>query len=194
MSDSCNPMDCSLPGSSVHGILQARILEWFVISFSKGSSQSRNWTWVSCITGRFFTNWAMRILTEHFLQGWTTADKLPLIFSLGNVLISPSFLQDILLDTEFLVDNFLLSALIYVILLPVDLRDYEKKSAYTLFEDPLYVMSCFSCAIFKICSLFLSFASLAWCAWWESLCTYPIEFVELHGCVGLCPLISPLIF
>ena len=33
-----DPMDCSLPGSSVHGILQARILEWFAISFSKGSS------------------------------------------------------------------------------------------------------------------------------------------------------------
>ena len=39
-------MDCSLPGSSVHGILQARILEWIVISFSKGSSQPRDWTWV----------------------------------------------------------------------------------------------------------------------------------------------------
>ena len=44
MSDSCDPMDCSLPGSSVHGILQARILEWVAISFSRGSSQPRNWT------------------------------------------------------------------------------------------------------------------------------------------------------
>ena len=40
-------MDCSLPGSSVHGIFQARILEWVAISFSRGSSQSRDWTWVS---------------------------------------------------------------------------------------------------------------------------------------------------
>ena len=38
----CNPMDCSLPGSSVHGILQARILEWAAISFSRGSSRSRD--------------------------------------------------------------------------------------------------------------------------------------------------------
>ena len=38
MPDVCNPMDCSLPGSSVHGILQARILEWFAISFSGGSN------------------------------------------------------------------------------------------------------------------------------------------------------------
>ena len=53
-------MDCSLPGSSVHGILQARILEWVAISFSKGSSQRRNRTQVSFIAGRFFTTWAMR--------------------------------------------------------------------------------------------------------------------------------------
>ena len=51
----CDSMDCSLPGSSVRGILQARILEWVAISFSRGSSQPRDWTHVSSITGRFFT-------------------------------------------------------------------------------------------------------------------------------------------
>ena len=56
----CHPMDCSPPGSFVHRILQARILEWFAISFSKGSSGPRDWIWVSCIAGRFFTNWAIR--------------------------------------------------------------------------------------------------------------------------------------
>ena len=45
----CNPTDCSLPGSSVHGILPARILEWVAISYSKGSSQPTDWTWMSCI-------------------------------------------------------------------------------------------------------------------------------------------------
>ena len=60
MSNSCDPMDCGLPGCSVHGIFQARILEWIAISFSRGSSQPRNWTRVSCIAGIFFTNWAMR--------------------------------------------------------------------------------------------------------------------------------------
>ena len=50
----CNPMDCSLPGSSVHGIFQARILEWVVISFSRRSSQHRDWTQVSRIVGRHF--------------------------------------------------------------------------------------------------------------------------------------------
>ena len=48
-------MDCSLPGSSVHGIFQARILQWVAISFSRGSSRPRDWTWVSCTAGRLFT-------------------------------------------------------------------------------------------------------------------------------------------
>ena len=52
-------MDCSPPGSSVHRIFQARILEWIAVSFSR-SSLPRNWTQVSCIAGRFFTDWAMR--------------------------------------------------------------------------------------------------------------------------------------
>ena len=56
----CDPMDCSLPGSSVHGILQARILAWVAISSSRGFSQHRNWTQVSCIAGGFFTIWATR--------------------------------------------------------------------------------------------------------------------------------------
>ena len=56
----CNPMNCSLPGSSIHGILQARILEWVAISFSKGSSRPRNRTKVSHIAGRRFTLWATR--------------------------------------------------------------------------------------------------------------------------------------
>ena len=56
----CDPMNCSLPGSSVHGILQARILEWVAIPFSSGSSHPRERTWVPCISGRFFTVWAAR--------------------------------------------------------------------------------------------------------------------------------------
>ena len=51
----CGPMDCSPPGSSVQGILQARILEWVAISFSRGSFQPREQTLVSGIVGRFFT-------------------------------------------------------------------------------------------------------------------------------------------
>ena len=50
-----DPMNCSLPGSFVHGISQARTLEWVAISFSRGSSQPRDQIWVSCIVGSFFT-------------------------------------------------------------------------------------------------------------------------------------------
>ena len=45
----CNPMDCSQPGSSVHGTFQARILEWVTISFSRGSFQFKDQTCLSCI-------------------------------------------------------------------------------------------------------------------------------------------------
>ena len=74
----CDPMDYSLSGSSVHGIFQARILEWVAISFSRRSSQPRDWTWVSCTVGRRFTIWATReahwpLVTELKLQ-------VPLIF------------------------------------------------------------------------------------------------------------------
>ena len=55
VSDSLQPDGCSPPGSSIHGILQARILERFAISSSRESSQPRNWTRVSCIAGGFFT-------------------------------------------------------------------------------------------------------------------------------------------
>ena len=53
-------MDYSLLGSSVHGIIQAIVLEWIAISFSRGSSQPRAWTWVSRIVDRRFTIWATR--------------------------------------------------------------------------------------------------------------------------------------
>ena len=56
----CNPVDCSPPGSSIHGILQARILEWVAISSSRGSSQPRDPTQVSRNAGRCFNLWATR--------------------------------------------------------------------------------------------------------------------------------------
>ena len=58
----CNPLDCSPPSSSDHGIFQARILEWVAVSFSRGSSQPRDQTCnscVSCVAGSFFTHWAV---------------------------------------------------------------------------------------------------------------------------------------
>ena len=60
----CDPVDCSPSGTSVHGILQARILEWVAISFFRGSSWTGDWTWVSRTTGRCFTLWATREAQE----------------------------------------------------------------------------------------------------------------------------------
>ena len=62
-------MDSSLQGYSVHGILQARILEWVAFSFSRECSQPRDQTQVSCIAGRLFTVWATREVHEYG-SGW----------------------------------------------------------------------------------------------------------------------------
>ena len=63
----CDPMDCIPPGSSVHGILQARILEWVAILFSKESFQPRDRTRVSYTAGRLFTIWATREAQANWL-------------------------------------------------------------------------------------------------------------------------------
>ena len=55
-----DPVDCNLPGSSIHGIFQAKVLEWVAISFHRRASRPRDWTWVSRIVGRCFTIWATR--------------------------------------------------------------------------------------------------------------------------------------
>ena len=75
----CHLMDCSLPGSSVHGILQARILEWIVMPFSRGSSQPRDRTQVSHITGGFFTVWATREEQEYW-SGFSSVQSLSCVW------------------------------------------------------------------------------------------------------------------
>ena len=71
----CDPMDCNLPGSCVHGLLQIRILEWVAIPFFRGSSRPGDRTQVSCIAGRFFTIWATREAPNH----WNYVVKLQFI-------------------------------------------------------------------------------------------------------------------
>ena len=65
----CNPMDCSLPGSSVHGIFQTRILEWATVPFSRGSSQPRDWTQV--YRGGRFRNNIPRNMNYIYVNIWT---------------------------------------------------------------------------------------------------------------------------
>ena len=75
-----NPRDYSPPGSSVHEILQTRMLEWVAIPFSRVSSSPRDQTWVSSITGRFFTTWATREDRAHWAHKFHETDPYP-----GNV-------------------------------------------------------------------------------------------------------------
>ena len=71
----CYPVDCSLPGSSVHGILQVRVLEWVAISFSRGSSRPRDWTQVSGIAGRCFTIWATSEVHLSLVFSWKVGER-----------------------------------------------------------------------------------------------------------------------
>ena len=80
-------MDCSLPGSSVWGIFQARVLEWVAISFSRGSSQPRDWTWVSHIAGRCFTVWATREVQYKFKVTFIGVVSNHVILSSTNLLL-----------------------------------------------------------------------------------------------------------
>ena len=73
----CHRMDCSLPGFSVHGIFQARILEWVAISFSRGSSRPGDWTRVSCTVGKCQNLWdaAKAVLRGKFVAIWSYPRK-----------------------------------------------------------------------------------------------------------------------
>ena len=87
----CNPTDCSPWGSSVHRIIQARILEWVAISFYRGSSRHRNWTRISSLAGRFFTTappcicycyrfrWNLHVFSRSWmhLEDWNWVYKCP---------------------------------------------------------------------------------------------------------------------
>ena len=87
-----DPMDWSPPGSSVPGILQARILEWVATPFSRGSSQPRVWTQVSYVAGRFFTVWATRDATEEGSLATINPLFVSITFSVFFLLLWKSFI------------------------------------------------------------------------------------------------------
>ena len=88
----CEPMDYSLPGSSVHGVFQTRTLEWVVIPFSRGSSWPRDWIWVSHIGCRFFTFWTTR-------EAHTTINKKVLNFLTWEIWFSFSSVHSVMPDS-----------------------------------------------------------------------------------------------
>ena len=97
----CNTVDCSLPCSSVHGIFQARILEWLAISFSSGSSQPRDRTQVSHIAGRLLTVWATRDVMTNLdstlkAETWLCHLVKAMVFPVSSVQFSHSVVSDCL--------------------------------------------------------------------------------------------------
>ena len=169
----CDPMACSLPGSSVPGIFQARGLEWVAISFSRGSSWPRDWTQVSHIAGRRFTIWATRkelnIYNPYILN--------PLKGSILLVCITPASLFKEMTNNS-----------------PVVLRCV--KEACFLTWGPIQVHSC---AQWCLSSLFWSGTNTVWfCSSWRVFLvfslTLPALSCKLHRgrdlgpfCLLLCP-------
>ena len=124
----CDLMNYRQPSSPVHGILQARILEWVAIPFSRGSCWPRDQIWVSCISGRFFTIWAISLGIRKCPQGkllyldifkvtvyWYSHFIIPFWrFSLLSCNLGYLFLKDILIFWRFCGDkNFRICSLVY---------------------------------------------------------------------------------
>ena len=117
MSDSCDPRDCSLPGSSVHGVSQAGILEWVAIFFSRGFSWPRDWTHVSCLAGGFFTTESSGKLSFFFIMLIKTFSQIKIFIykslcTLESHMRSGSLSVHLLMCLQWLqfsVDNYLLS-------------------------------------------------------------------------------------
>ena len=103
----CDPVDCSLPGSSVHGILQARILEWVAISFSRGSSQPRDQSQVSRIAGRCFTLWLLSFKPTFRLSSFTFIKSLFSSSLLSAIkVVSSAFLELLIFLPTILIPAF----------------------------------------------------------------------------------------
>ena len=119
----CDPMDCSPPGSFVHGISQARILEWVAISYCRGSSWPKNWTHVSCIGKRILYHWATREAHEfpspHFKHSKRTQQFCTRI---------PSLWYEKLLLTSITWEYFRFKMLLVYIL-------WSYKTKYDLYEN-----------------------------------------------------------
>ena len=122
-------MDCSPPGSSVHEVLQARILEWVAIPFSRGSSQPRGQNWVSCIASGFFTIWATREAPAWLQVCVTRGESYHLIFIL--ILTGWDAPTEFLLLTTFLFS--FLSIFITFLLFLVTPSQEQKKTNFLAF-------------------------------------------------------------
>ena len=146
----CNPTACRLPGSSVHGILQARVLEWVATSFSRGSSRPRDQTRVSSIADRRFTVWASREAGRDYQTPWWVHHLLRLwsLSTLSRCSMAPCWLA--------------ISELAYA--------TNGQKDALFLFI--LYIFYFFRCTVFRLpsvvfflLSIFPFFYTFCFCVW-----------------------------
>ena len=76
----CDPMDCSLPGSSIHGIFQARVLKWVAVSFSRGSSRSRDWTQVYLHYRQMLYCLSHCLLLRRSQNTWNASERIATIY------------------------------------------------------------------------------------------------------------------
>ena len=127
----CNPVDHSPISSPVLGILQARILEWVAIPFSRGSSWPRDWTQVSCIAGRFFTTWPTReipCMCEMFTHFNLLAKAKLIIYTFLNVRCLTNNNQNISFQmTSFLQMIFFFVFMAYIWSFPVNVVSISGK-------------------------------------------------------------------
>ena len=139
----CNPMDCSLPGAFIHGIFQAKILEWVATSFSRRSSWPKDWTQVSRIVGTCFTVWATisSCCTETFKM-----HNAPLcfFFDLKFVLTDISLINPALLWLLFPCNNFFhpftFSLFVSLKLRWVSWRGYIIRSWFCMYLPSLFLI------------------------------------------------------
>ena len=128
----CNPMVCSPPGSSVHGILQARILEWVTIPFSRGSSWPRDWTQVSWRGRPMPYHWATNFSEQYFFQ---------LVF----------FFNWSIVDLQFCI-SFIYTAEWFSY---ASVSVFQILFHYSLLQDPEYSSLCYICIVGPYCLFIL---------------------------------------
>ena len=168
----CDPMDCSPPGSSVHGILQTRLLEWVAISFSKGSFLPRDRTQVSHIAGRCFNLWATKeqlntyldivvqslSCVQFFVTPWTAAHQASLSFAISQRLLKLRSIELLILSNHLICLPLLLLPSVFP-----SIRDFSNESALRI-RWPKYWSVSFS---ISPSNEYLGFFFFLWIDWFD---------------------------
>ena len=169
-------MDCSLPGSSLHGILQARILEWVAISFSRGSSWLRDRTQVSCTADRLFNLWATReaLIRTDSHAFLFIAEQHSIVYMYHNFLIhSPAYGHLACFHVLAVVTSAAVNVGVHVVFICISLTKIDVEHLFMCLFSHLYVF--FGESVFLEilptfwlgCLFFLYWAAWAPCIFWK---------------------------